>query len=294
MAGGVPEIMLHLRALNLLRLEALTVHGQPLGEMLAMWEKSERRQRLRERLYAEDGVSPDDVIMPPQRARDRGITSTVTFPTGNLAPEGAVIKSTAIDPSVIDEDGVYRKTGPARVFTTERGAIAGIKGQGDNPIQAGDIIVLIGRGPLGSGMEETFQLTAALRFISWGKEVALITDARFSGVSAGACIGHVGPEGLAGGPIAKVQEGDIIQIIIDRVNLEGSINLVGHGGERYSPAEGARILAARPVHPDLAPDADLPDYRGSAPDIDKADCRPGYRQAQDRRRRRNPAAGLAG
>jgi len=259
LAGGVPEIMLHLRDLNLLRLEAITAHGQPLGDLLEVWETSERRKRLRERLLQEDGVEPDDVIMNPQTARERGLTSTVSFPIGNLAPEGSVIKSTAIDPSVVDEDGVYRKSGPARVFISERDAIAAIKGQTETPIKAGDIIVLIGRGPLGSGMEETYQLTAALKYIPWGKEVALITDARFSGVSTGACIGHVGPEGLAGGPIARVQEGDTIQIIVDRVNLSGSINLVGHNGQRYSPEEGAAVLAARPIHPALAPDAGLPD-----------------------------------
>jgi dihydroxyacid dehydratase/phosphogluconate dehydratase len=197
--------------------------------------------------------------MNPQAARQRGLTSTVTFPRGNLAPEGSVVKSTAIDSSVVDADGVYRKLGPARVFTTERAAIAAIKGLSDRPVQAGDIIVLAGRGPMGCGMEETYQLTAALRFLPWGKEVALITDARFSGVSAGACIGHVGPEALAGGPIGRVREGDTIQIVVDTVNLEGSIDLVGHDGRRYSAEAGAAVLAGRPIHPDVAPDERLPD-----------------------------------
>ncbi|MCB0227019.1 MAG: YjhG/YagF family D-xylonate dehydratase, partial [Anaerolineae bacterium] len=259
LAGGVPEVMLHLRNLGLLRLDALTVQGQPLGDSLAAWEKSGRRRQLRARLLEQDGVDPNLVIMPPESAKARGLTSTVTFPTGNLAPEGAVVKSTAIDPEVVDADGVYRKIGPARVFTSERTAIAAIKGQTDKPIQAGDVIVLIGRGPLGCGMEETYQLTSALKFLPWGKQVALITDARFSGVSTGACIGHVGPEALAGGPISRVQEGDTIQIIIDRNKLEGRIDLIGHNGNRYSPAEGAAVLAARPVHPDLAPDPNLPD-----------------------------------
>jgi putative YjhG/YagF family dehydratase len=259
LAGGVPEVMLHLRDLGLLRLDALTVQGRTLGEMLEMWERSERRKRLRERLLAEDGVDPNDVIMSPQQARERGLTSTVTFPVGNLAPEGSVIKSTAIDPSVVDPDGVYRKIGPARVFTSERAAIAAVKGLSDPPIRPGDIIVLMGRGPMGSGMEEVYQLTAALRHLPWGKEVALITDARFSGVSTGACIGHVGPEALAGGPIGRVREGDIIQIIIDRIRLEGRIDLIGHEGQRYSPEEGAAVLASRDPHPDLAPDPDLPD-----------------------------------
>ena len=259
LAGGVPEVMLHLRELNLLRLEALTVQGQPLGEALQAWENSERRKRVRDRLFAEDGIDPDAVIMDPATAQARGLTSTVAFPTGNLAPEGSVIKSTAIDPSVVDDDGVYRKIGPARVFTSEREAIAAIKGQGEQAIKAGDIMVLIGRGPLGSGMEETYQLTSALKFLPWGKEVALITDARFSGVSTGACVGHIGPEALADGPIGKVQEGDTLEIIVDRLHLEGHLNLIGHDGQRYSPEQGGKVLAARPAHPDLAPDPNLPD-----------------------------------
>ncbi len=259
LAGGVPEVMLHLRDLGLLHLDVLTVQGCPLGESLDTWEHSERRRRLRERLFAEDGIDPNTVIFSPQEAKARGLTSTLTFPTGNLAPEGSVVKSTAIDPSVVGADGVYRKTGPARVFTSERAAIAAIKGQTENPVRPGDVIVLIGRGPLGCGMEETYQVTAALKHLSWGKEVALITDARFSGVSTGACIGHVGPEALAGGPLGRVQESDLIEIVIDRVNLHGSANLVGHEGQQYSPEEGARVLDARPPHPDLAPDPGLPD-----------------------------------
>jgi xylonate dehydratase len=251
--------MLHLRDLGFLRLDALTVNGRRLGEMLEAWERSERRRRVRERLFEIDGIHPDDVILNPRAARERGLTSTVTFLTGNLAPDGAVVKSTAIDPSIVDADGVYRKTGPARVFTTEPAAMAAIKAQGQHSIQPGDVIVLMGRGPMGSGMEETFQLTGALKHLPWGKHVALITDARFSGVSTGACIGHVGPEALAGGPLGKVQEGDTIQIVIDRINLTGSIDLVGHAGERYSPQQGVAVLASRPPHPALAPDPDLSD-----------------------------------
>jgi putative YjhG/YagF family dehydratase len=258
LAGGVPEVMLHLRDLGLLHLEAMTVHGRTLGEMLDAWAGSERRQRLRARLQDVDGVDPDAVIMPPARAQAMGLTSTITFPEGNLAPEGAVIKSTALDPSVVDGDGVYRKLGPARVFTSERAAIAAVKGQGEHPVVAGDVIVLIGRGPLGCGMEETYQITSALKHLSWGKEVALITDARFSGVSTGACIGHVGPEALAGGPVGRVREGDLIQIEIDRIQLTGRIDLVGHDGRRYGPEAGARVLADRTPHPALAPDPNLP------------------------------------
>jgi len=259
LAGGVPEVMLHLRREGLLDLSALTVSGDTLGRVLDWWEGSERRRVLRERLRVADGVDPDDVIMSPERAHKAGLTSTVTFPRGNLAPEGSVIKSTAIDPSVVDADGVYRKTGPARVFTRERDAIAAIKSQGPGRVRAGDVLVLICRGPLGAGMEEIYQITSALKHLSWGKEVAVITDARFSGVSTGACIGHVGPEALAGGPIGRVVDGDLVRIVVDRNRLEGSVDLVGHGDNVFGPEEGARVLASRPPRPDLAPDKDLPD-----------------------------------
>ena len=269
LAGGVPEVMLHLRDLGLLRLEARTVSGSTLGECLEIWEHSQRRTVLRQRLQELDGVHPDEVIMSPTQARQRGLTSTITFLTGNLAPQGAVIKSTAIDPSVVDADGVYRKTGPVRVFTSERAAIAAVKGLTDPPVKAGDVIVLIGCGPLGTGMEETYQLTAALRHLPEGKHVALITDARFSGVSTGACIGHVGPEALAGGPISRLRDGDIIRIHVDRVNLAGQIDLVEEESRRFDPSQAAPIMAApgmaaqilarRPPHPDLQPHPDLPE-----------------------------------
>jgi len=259
LAGGVPEVMLHLRGLKLLDESVLTVAGEPLGQTLQWWETSERRQRLRERLFEQDGVDPDDVIMSPSRAKEQGLTSTVTFPRGNIAPHGSVIKSTAIDPSVVDQDGVYRKTGPARVFTRERDAIAAIKGHSDRPIRPGDVLVLMGRGPAGAGMEEIYQITAALRYLSFGKQVAVLTDARFSGVSTGACIGHVSPEALAGGPIGKLRDGDTIRIIVDRVNLEGSLDLIGAEGVEFGPDQGARVLAERSPHPLLSPDPDLPD-----------------------------------
>ena len=259
LAGGVPEVMLHLRELKMLDLSVLTVTGQPLGKVLEWWEKSERRQRVRAILKERDGVEPEEVIMPPKVARQRGLTSTVCFPVGNLCPEGAVIKATSIDPAVVDADGVYRKLGPARVFTSERAAIAAIKSHGSDAVKPGDILCLIGRGPMGSGMEETYQLTSALKFLKWGREVAVVTDARFSGVSTGACIGHVGPEALAGGPIGKLRDGDRVQIVIDRNKLVGSVDFVGEGDKTYSPSEGAAILATRQPHSELHPDKDLPD-----------------------------------
>ncbi len=266
LAGGVPEVMLHLRALGLLNLECLTVSGKTLGAVLEEWEGSERREKLRARLLDQDGVDPDDVILSPERARAAGLTSTLVFPTGNLAPDGSVIKSTAIDASLVDADGVYRKQGPARVFTSERAAVAAIKAAGGKslhsdiePMKAGDVLVLICRGPIGAGMEEIYQITSALKFVPWGKTVAVITDARFSGVSTGACIGHVGPEALAGGPVGKLRDGDIIEVVIDRRNLVGSINFVGDETGMFGADQGARVLEARPPRPDLAADPDLPD-----------------------------------
>ena len=256
LAGGVPEVMLHLRDLGVLELGALTATGEPLADALRVWETSERRKRFRQILLDLDGVSPDDVILSPDRARDRGLTSTITFPKGNLAPEGAVIKSTSIDRSVIDADGVYRKEGPARVFVNEKEAMAAIK---QGRIQAGDIMLLIGCGPIGTGMEETYQLTSALKHLPFGKQVALITDARFSGVSTGACIGHVGPEALAGGPIGRVRDGDWIRIVVDCNRLEGTLDLVGQDQERFDPERGAAVLRERSSHPRLGAHPALPD-----------------------------------
>jgi putative YjhG/YagF family dehydratase len=244
MAGGVPEAMLHLRRAGLLDTRVTTAAGAPLGELLDWWEQSERRRALRKMLRERDGIDADQVIMSPDSARARGVTSTVCFPVGNLAPGGSVIKSTSIDPSVIDADGVYRKRGPARVFTRETDAIEALK---SGKIHAGDIIVLICRGPLGSGMEEVYQITSALKFLTFGKHVALLTDARFSGVSTGACIGHITPEALAGGPIGKIQENDTIEIVVDRGALQGTVNVIGVNLEERLPRA------------DLSPDPQLPD-----------------------------------
>lgn len=256
LAGGVPEVMLHLRDLGLLRLNALTVSGQPLGEVLDAWEHSERRTAFRHRLQELDGIDPDDVILPPALAVARGLTATVAFPKGTLAPEGSVVKATSIDPSVVGADGIFRHEGPAKVFTSERAAIRAIK---DGGIAAGDVIVLCGCGPMGTGMEETYQLTSALKHLPFGKHVALLTDARFSGVSTGACIGHIGPEGLAGGPIGRVRDGDTIRVEIDRTGLTGCVNLTGTADGPLSEREAAALLASRPPHPDMAPHPSLPE-----------------------------------
>ncbi len=255
LAGGVPEVMLHLRRLGLLNVKAQTVSGYGWDAVLDWWEQSERRQAIRRQLWEVERVDPDDVIFDPDRARSRGLTPTLTFSSGNLAPEGAVIKSTAIDSRVLDADRIYRLKGPARVFTNEPEAIRAIK---EGQIHPGDIMVLIGAGPLGTGMEESYQITSALRHLSFGRQVALITDARFSGVSTGACIGHVSPEALLGGPIGKLRNNDIIEIVINPETLEGQINFVGTDENPVSPEEGRRILAERPTHSDAAPASELP------------------------------------
>jgi putative YjhG/YagF family dehydratase len=258
LAGGVPEIMLKLRELNLLDLTARTVAGCSLEQALESWERSARRAALRQRLRDCDGVEPDDVIMSPTMAKSRGLTSTICFPRGNLAPEGSVIKSTAIDPQVVDADGVYRKEGPARVFVRERDAVSAIKGQGTSPIRPGDIVVLAGRGPLGAGMEETYQITSALKHLEWGRDVAVLTDARFSGVSTGACIGHIAPEALAGGPIGKLYDGDRIRIVVDRYRLTGSVDLIGDRERLFAAGEANQVLANRKPRDDLRSDDRLP------------------------------------
>jgi len=252
LAGGVPEVMLHLRDLGLLRLDARTVTGQTLGENLAWWEKSERRTRLREKLRELDGVDPDQVIFSPERARSAGITSTVSFLHGNLAPDGALVKSTAIEPSLLDEHGVFFHEGPARVFGSEAEAIAAIKSQGQDALRQNEIIVLLGVGP-SSGMPETYQITSALKYVRKMKGTVLLTDGRFSGVSTGPCVGHISPEALAGGPLGKLRDGDRLRVRIDTRGLEGSVDYVAAEGQ-----DAVAELASRAPNEKLAADPAIP------------------------------------
>ena len=256
LAGGTPEVMLHLRRAGLLNTSVITVTGESLDHSLDWWEQSSRRQELRKNLLNRDGIDPDDVVMSPDGARSRGLTSTVCFPIGNLAPEGSVIKSTSIDPTLIDESGVYKHVGPAKVFVAEAEAIHAIKNGG---IFAGDVLVLVCSGPAGAGMQEIYQITAALKALPFGKHVAVLTDARFSGVSTGACIGHISPEALAGGNIGKLQDGDRIEILIDRASLTGTVNLVGDSSLNFGAEQGASELGRRQSRSDLRPHPDLPD-----------------------------------
>lgn len=263
MAGGVPEVMLHLRDLGLLKLNALTAYGEPLGKILEEWQQSPQRQAAHQ-VLKEAGIDPGEVIYQPENARLKGLTNTFVFPVGNLAPLGSVIKATAIDPEVIGEDKIYRHKGAVKIFTSEQDAIRAVKGLSPSPVKPGELLVFIGGGPSGTGMEETYQLTSALKHLPWGKTITLLTDARFSGVSTGACIGHIGPEALAGGPIGKLRDGDIIEVIIDVKNLDGTINLVGlttgDGSQiNLTPEEAQILLNSRDIYPGLKARPDLPD-----------------------------------
>ncbi|MBH59989.1 MAG: YjhG/YagF family D-xylonate dehydratase [Dehalococcoidia bacterium] len=258
-SGGVPEVMLKLRDEGLLNLDVMTASGKTLEENLNWWEQSEKRHFVRDQLVKSRGIDPEDVVHSLKNSKKKNMTSTVTFPKGNIAPEGSVVKSTAIDKTVIDEDGVYRKIGPARIFISEADAIKAVKDKGPNKIKAGDIMVIVCGGPKGTGMQEVAQITIALKYLPYGKEVALITDGRFSGVSTGACIGHIGPEALDGGPIGKLKENDLIEINIDTINLEGSLNLIGENEENKGIDWGSQQLKNRKVRNDLKPQDGIPE-----------------------------------
>lgn len=244
LAGGVPEVMLRLADRGALRLEAPTVSGLTIGQQLEWWEGSERRARLRDRLASLDGIDPDEIIRPAGRE----LGGTVTILGGNLAEGGALVKSTAIAPHLLDADGRYLAEGRARVFTSEAEAIDAIKARAIGP---GEVMVLIGIGP-SFGMPETYQVTAALKHIDDGGRIPLITDGRFSGVSTGPCVGHVTPEASAGGAIGRVRDGDRIRIEIDTVGLTGRVDAV--------PTDHGDRLEERPIHLGLAArSAALPD-----------------------------------
>lgn len=259
LAGGVPEVLLHLRRLGLLDTGVPTVGGLSLDEALDWWEQSDRRVRCRQVLRERDGVDADRVIMPPAAAAAAGLTSTVCFLRGTLAPEGAVVKSTAIARDLLGADGVFRHLGPARMFTSEAAAIEAIKGHDpETALRGGEVVVVAGIGPMGTGMEEVYQVTSALKHLPAFRGTPLITDARFSGVSTGPCVGHVGPEALAGGPIGRLRDGDLVRVEIDTRALSGSIDLVRRDEASGDVVPDFETLASRTPHPALAPHPKLP------------------------------------
>jgi dihydroxyacid dehydratase/phosphogluconate dehydratase len=177
---------------------------------------------------------------------------------GNLAPEGAIVKSTAIARDLLDAHGVYRHVGPARVFTSETDAIRAIKAHDHTALQPGEVVVVAGIGPMGTGMEEVYQVTSALKHLPAFRGTPLITDARFSGVSTGPCVGHVGPEALAGGPLGRLRDGDLVAVEIDTRGLRGRLDLVRRDPRSEALVADAETLATRPPHPALAPHPKLP------------------------------------
>ena len=191
-AGGVYAVMAELNKKGLLHTECMTVTGKTVGENI------------------EGVVNKDPEVIRPI---DNPYTPTggLAVLKGNLAPDGSVVKRSA----VVDEMLVHE--GPARVFDCEEDAIAAIKG---GKIVAGDVVVIRYEGPKGGpGMREMLNPTSAIAGMGLGSSVALITDGRFSGASRGASIGHVSPEAAVGGPIALVEEGDLIQIDIPNLSI---------------------------------------------------------------------------
>jgi dihydroxy-acid dehydratase len=191
--GGIPVVMKALLEEGLLHGDALTVSGKTLAENLEQIAPPR----------------PDgEVIRPLNRPIHR--TGGITILHGNLAPEGAVVKTAGFDADVFD--------GTARVFDQEQAAMDAVA---DGSLKAGDVVVIRWEGPKGGpGMREMLAITAAIKGAGLGKDVLLLTDGRFSGGTTGLCIGHVAPEAAVGGPIALVADGDRIVVDIPNRTLE--------------------------------------------------------------------------
>lgn len=227
-AGGVPRIMEELR--SILHLDVMTVTGKTLGENLDDLKNNGFYQKCDE-YCANVGLTWQDIIHPFDQAI--GTDGAIAILKGNLAPEGAVIKHTACPKEM------FRATLSARPFDCEEDAIHAVL---THEIKPGDAVFIRYEGPKGSGMPEMFYTSEAISSDKeLGRSIALITDGRFSGASTGPAIGHVSPEAADGGPIALVEEGDLIHIDIAQRKLE----IVGVKGEPKSPEEMDSILAQR-------------------------------------------------
>ena len=226
-AGGIPMVELELR--DMLHLDVMTVTGETLGENLEDLEKENFFQRNLGYLH-NYGLEREQVIFPVEKVREKG---WVAILRGNLAPDGAVIKYSACT-----EDMRERK-GPARVFNCEEDAYQAVV---DKKVAPGDMLIIRYEGPRGSGMPEMLMTTEAIVCdAELNGEVALITDGRFSGATRGAAIGHVSPEAAAGGPLAFVEDGDILAYSVKNRSLD----IVGIRGEEKSPEEIEEILQER-------------------------------------------------
>lgn len=227
-AGGVPRIMEEIRPF--LHLDCMTVTGKTLGENLEELKSNGFYDKC-DRYCAEHGITREDVIRPYSKAI--GTEGAIAILKGNLAPEGAVIKHTACPKEM------FQATLNARPFDCEEDAIHAVL---THEIRPGDAVFIRYEGPKGSGMPEMFYTSEAISSDKeLGRSIALITDGRFSGASTGPSIGHVSPEAADGGPIALVEEGDLIHIDIPARKLE----IVGVRGERKRPDEIEAILAQR-------------------------------------------------
>ena len=227
-AGGVPRIMEQLRPV--LHLDTMTVTGRTLGENLDELRDSGFYERC-DAYCRSVGIRWQDVIHPFDQPI--GTNGAIAVLKGNLAPEGAVIKHTACPKEM------FQATLNARPFDSEEEAIHAVL---THDIRPGDAVFIRYEGPKGSGMPEMFYTSEAISSDKeLGRAIALITDGRFSGASTGPSIGHVSPEAADGGPIALVEEGDLIHIDIPARKLE----IVGVKGQPKSPREMEKILASR-------------------------------------------------
>jgi len=225
-AGGIPRVQIELR--DMLDLDVMTVSGKPLGENLAEIEK-EGFFRRGEGYLANYHLTREDVILTRDKSKDFGSTAVLK---GNLAPQGAVIKFSAVEPDMLAHQG------PAKVFDREEDALDAIlKGS----VEPGSVIILRYEGPRGSGMPEILATTEALVTISALSNTAIVTDGRFSGATRGPCIGHVSPEASRGGPIALIEDGDLISIDIPNRKL----SVIGCHGKQMSQDQVTAHLADR-------------------------------------------------
>jgi dihydroxy-acid dehydratase len=225
-AGGIPRVQIELR--DMLDLNVMTVTGKTLGENLAEIEK-EGFFRRGEGYLANYHLKREEVILTRDQSKGFG---SIAVLTGNLAPEGAVIKFSAVEPDMLTHQG------PARVFDREEGALDAIlKGS----VEPGSVIVLRYEGPRGSGMPEILATTEALVTIPALSSTAIVTDGRFSGATRGPCIGHVSPEASRGGPIALIEDGDLISIDIPNRKL----SVIGCDGQPMSENQINAHLADR-------------------------------------------------
>lgn len=227
-AGGVPAVMEEIR--DYLHLEELTVTGRTVGENLDELKRNGFYEKCEKNL-SRWGLKRGDVIRPIDDPI--GVDGSVAILKGNLAPDGAVVKHTAVPKEM------FSATLRARPFDSEEEAIEAIL---SHRIQKGDAVIIRYEGPKGSGMPEMFYTTEAISSdAELGRSIALLTDGRFSGASRGPAIGHISPEAAVGGPIALVEEGDLIRLDIK----ERVLAIVGIAGEELSAEEVDRVLAVR-------------------------------------------------